>query len=231
MSLFDVIAFDADDTLWHEERKFVDAEQRVVDLLSRYHSADTIRKGLQGYDVANLQFWGYGVKSYVLSMIEAAIELTEGRVTGAEIQKLIDLGRDMLAHPIETFPHVETTLANVSQRYTVLLITKGDLLDQEMKLARSGLGNYFDHVEVVSNKRPESYRRVLHRYNIAPERFMMIGNALRSDIKPVIEIGGNAVYIPAGLSWAHEAAELDKSKFAQLDHIGQIPTYLKQLEG
>lgn len=230
MRLFDVIAFDADDTLWHEERKYIDAEEKIVRLLKDYHSAETIRERLHHYDISNLKFWGYGVKSYVLSMIEAAITLTEGRVTGKEIQQLINLGRDMLAHPIETFPHVETTLANLERTHTLMLITKGDLLDQEMKLARSGLGDYFEYVEVVSDKEPDTYRRVLRRYKIKPERFLMIGNAMRSDIKPVVEIGGNAIYIPAGLAWAHEHAELDKSHFAKLDHIGQVPAYIKQLE-
>lgn len=230
MRQFDLIAFDADDTLWHEERKFVDAEEKIVALLQGYHSAETIRDRLRHYDVANIQFWGYGVKSYVLSMIEAAITITEGRVTGAEIQQLVDLGRAMLAHPIETFPHVETTLANLNLTHSLMLLTKGDLLDQEMKLARSGLGEYFEHVEIVSNKKPENYRRVLQRYNIQPNRFLMIGNAMRSDIKPVVEIGGNAIYIPAGLSWAHEQAELDDAHFAKLDHIGQVPAYIKRLE-
>lgn len=230
MSRFDVVAFDADDTLWHEERKYVDAKQRVIKLLTPYHAEETIRQRLDHFDVTNLQFWGYGVKSYILSMIEAAIELTEGRVRGEEIQQLIDLGRDMLAHPIEAFPHVETTLANLSRTRTLMLITKGDLLDQERKLAQSGLGEYFDHVEILSYKRPENYRHVLKRHGVQPERFVMIGNALRSDIQPVIEIGGHAIYIPAGLAWTHEDAQLDAMKFAQLDHIGQVPTYLAQLE-
>ena len=228
---FDLIAFDADDTLWHEQRKFEDTEERVIELLGEFTSAEKIRASLRSIDVRNLQYFGYGVKGFVLSMIEAAIDCTDRRVTGKEIEQIIGFGRDMLDHPIECFPHVETTLANLALSHTLMIITKGDLLDQETKIARSGLARYFDHIEIVSNKKPATYAALLQRYQVEPRRFLMVGNALRSDILPVVEVGGNAIHIPTALAWLHEHDEkADQSRFITLDHIGEVIGYVQQLE-
>lgn len=228
---FDLIAFDADDTLWHEMRKYEYTEQRFVDLLTPFTSAEKVRSALHALDVNNLKYFGYGVKGFMLSMIEAAISCTEGRVTGKEIQEIVDFGRDMLDEPIELFPHVETTLANLALTHTVMVITKGDLFDQETKVARSGLAKHLDHVEIVSAKTPEVYRGLLEKYNVAPERFLMIGNALRSDVLPVVEIGGHAIHIPAVFDWDHERDDsADFSKFTSLEHIGQVLAFVHQQE-
>lgn len=228
---FDLIAFDADDTLWHEERKFVAIEQRFVALLSGFVSAETIRRSLRTRDVNNLPTFGYGVKAFVLSMIETAIECTDGRVTGKEIQQIVNFGREMLAEPIECFPHVETVLANIALHHTLMLITKGDLFDQESKIACSGLANYFDYIEIVSAKTPATYTQLLTKYAIQPDRFLMIGNALRSDILPVVAAGGHAVHIPTAFVWAHEHDNsADSSTYSSLEHIGQVLGYIQQLK-
>lgn len=228
---FDLVAFDADDTLWHEMRKYEETEERFVELLNGFVSAEKARQALHSLDVDNLKYFGYGVKGFVLSMIEAAIEVTEGRVTGKEIQAIIDFGRNMLDEPIECFPHVETTLANLALSHTVMLITKGDLFDQENKIARSGLAHYFDHIEVVSAKDPPTYKALLQRYNVAPDRFLMIGNALRSDILPVVAIGGHAIHIPTSFVWAHEHDDsADTSTFTTLEHMGQLLDHVHRIE-
>lgn len=224
---FQLIAFDADDTLWHEMRKYQVTESMFVDMLSPYCDPKMVVDRLHSSDIENLRYYGFGVKGFVLSMIDTAITLTNGRVTGDEIGRIIKWGRDMLDHPIECFPHVETTLANVAQTHTVMLITKGDLFDQETKIARSGLAKYFDYVEVVSSKDSATYAALLEKYGVAAEDFLMIGNAMRSDILPVVDIGGNAVYIPSVHDWAYEADNsADTARFDTLDHIGQIPAYI-----
>ncbi len=228
---FDLVAFDADDTLWHELRKYNKAEDRFVEVLGRFVSAEKARTDLHSLDVANLADFGYGVKGFILSMIEAAIDCTDGQVTGKEIHALINIGRDMLHEPLETFPHVETVLANVARTHTTMIITKGDLLDQETKIARSGLARYFDHIEVVSAKTPATYQRLLQKYDVAPDRFLMIGNALRSDVLPVVAIGGHAIHIPAALEWDHEGDDsAEKSTFTTLTHIGEVIAHLHHAE-
>ena len=228
---FDLIAFDADDTLWHELEKYIAVEDRFTEMLMRHVSEEVVRTQLHKTDIENLRYFGYGVKGFVLSMIETAIQLTEGKVTGTEIEQIIQWGRDMLDHPIECFPHVETTLVNLAQKYNVMVLTKGDLFDQETKIARSGLAKYFDYVEIVSEKSAESYTQILTKYNAPPDRFLMIGNALRSDILPVLEIGGHALHIPAGATWAHEQAKIPPDlNYQHLDHIGQVPGWLAAIE-
>ncbi|MGB1249504.1 MAG: HAD family hydrolase [Candidatus Promineifilaceae bacterium] len=228
---FQLIAFDADDTLWHEMRKYESTEELFVDLLSNYCDPKTVLERLRSADVENLRYYGFGVKGFILSMIDAAVTLTEGQVTGAEIGRIIQWGKNMLDHPIECFPHVETTLANLARTYTLVLITKGDLLDQETKVARSGLAQYFDYVEIVSSKDPATYAGLLEKYGVSAENFLMIGNALRSDILPVVSIGGSAVHIPSAHDWDFENDKsADTSQFDTLQHIGQIPAYVANLE-
>lgn len=228
---FQLIAFDADDTLWHEMRKYEATEELFVEMLSRYCDPDTVVERLRSADVENLRYYGFGVKGFILSMIDAAVKLTDGRVTGEEIGRIIQWGRDMLDHPIECFPHVETTLANIARTHTVMLITKGDLFDQETKIARSGLAKYFDHIEVVSSKDSATYAGLLEKVGVSAENFLMIGNAIRSDILPVVNIGGSAVHIPSVHDWDYENDKsADTTQFTTLQHIGQIPAYVAKLE-
>lgn len=226
-----VIAFDADDTLWHNEPYYRDAEAAFRRMLASYHEEDWIQERLFSTEMRNLGHFGYGIKSFVLSMIETAVELTEGRVSGPEIQAIMDLGKGMLAHPVELLPHVENTLRALQGRYRLMVITKGDLLDQEGKLARSGLDSHFTAVEVVSEKDEAVYRAILARYQIEPAEFLMVGNSLKSDILPVVALGAQAVHIPYATTWIHEhVEEVDSSRFTTLEHLGLLPEWLSTQE-
>jgi putative hydrolase of the HAD superfamily len=233
MSAFDVLAFDADDTLWHNERLYLQAQDRFVELLCHYHSPEWIRERLYQTETRNIGHFGYGVKAFALSMIETAVELTEGRICGEDIQVLVTQAKDMLDAEVELLDHVAETIPALAARYTLMMVTKGDLLDQERKIDRSGLGRYFRLVEVVSEKSRASYERLLLRNGIAASCFLMVGNSLRSDIWPVLELGGQAVYVPYTSTWLHEAAEVpgpEQAGFHQLQHIGQLPALLERLE-
>ncbi len=232
MSQFDVIAFDGDDTLWHTEYLYAEAQAKFKQLLAPYLPADGIEDKVYQTEMRNLQQFGYGIKGFVLSLIESAIELTEGRITGREIQTLLDIAKEMLDAEVRLLDHVADTLASLATSYTLMLITKGDLYDQEAKIARSGLVQHFKHVEIVSSKRPETYQLLLSKYRIPPSRFIMVGNSPRSDILPVLEIGGHAVYIPHAITWSHEVADLPQEGhpgYFQLEHIGQLPDLLAKL--
>ena len=229
---FDVIALDADDTLWHNERLFHATQSQFREMLSGYHSPEWIDARLLATETQNLAHYGYGIKGFVLSMIETAIELTEGRITGEEIGRLLEMGRAMLEDPTELLPGVRETVEALAGTYRLVLLTKGDLFDQEMKLARSGLGEMFSAVEIVSEKDARTYAAVMKRQGGAPERFLMVGNSLRSDVLPVLEAGGAAVYIPYEITWAHETvddAALEGRQFAQLRALHELPAWLETL--
>ena len=233
MSKFDVIAFDADDTLWHNERLYVNAQTRFAELLSHYHEPEWVRDRLYQTETRNIQHYGYGIKAFALSMIETAVELTEGRISGKDIQAVIDLAKEMLGAEVQLLDHVQETIPQLADTYPLMVITKGDLLDQEGKILRSGLGEYFQYIEVVSHKTRESYARVLKRVSIPPERFLMVGNSLKSDILPILELGGTAVYIPYDITWLHEAADPPpdgQPGYYLLEHMGQLSMLLEQLE-
>lgn len=233
---FDLIAFDGDDTLWHNERSYREARDRFRRVLSSAGvdvSEDAIDERVNAIEVRNIDYYGYGVSSFVLSLIETAIELSGGRVTGANLHDLIVLAKHMLSEPVELFPLVHDTLSGLAQAYPMMLITKGDLLHQTSKLDRSGLRPFFRHVEVVSHKTPAVYAEILSRHRIDPRRFLMVGNSLRSDVLPVIELGGTAVYVPAELSWAHEHAEVPESAAArlfELPALAALAGLVEQLE-
>ncbi len=230
--MIDLIAFDADDTLWQTETLYIDAKAKFKQLLAHYHDEQWIEQRLDEAEMRNLEHFGYGAKSFTLSMIETAVELTEGRVEGREIQQILEWGKYMLRARVQLLDHVEETIAQLAASSDLMIITKGDLLDQEAKVARSGLGRHFKHVEIVSGKTRDTYATILARYGVEPSRFMMVGNSLRSDILPVVELGGVAVYIPHPLTWAHEAqvdAEIDRDRYVQLDHIGLLPALLEKL--
>ncbi len=234
MSRFQVIGFDADDTLWHNERLYAEVQSGFRKLLSRYHTPEWVDERLHQTEMRNLRHFGYGIKGFALSMIETAIELTDGRISGAEVQTIIDSAKRMLAADVELLDHADETLGSLAAAYPLMLITKGDLHDQEAKIARSGLADRFRHVEIVSDKSPESYRTLLERHHIAAGRFLMVGNSLRSDILPVLAIGAAAVYIPYELTWAHEAAErppAGRAGYYELEHLGLLPDLVRRLEG
>lgn len=232
MPIFDVLAFDGDDTLWHTEHLYAEAQARFKGILTRYLPPDGIEDRLNQIEIRNLPYFGYGIKAFVLTMIEAAIDLTEGRISGGEVQNLLDIGKTMLAAEVRLLDHVADTLARLADSYSLMLITKGDLYDQEAKIARSGIAPYFKNVEIVSNKPAETYQTLLTKHRIEPDHFLMVGNSLRSDILPVLAIGGHAVYIPHPMTWSHEAADpppADQPGYFELENVGQLPDLLARL--
>jgi putative hydrolase of the HAD superfamily len=224
------IAFDADDTLWHNERIFLDAKDKLKTLLSKYQDSDSIDRLLDETETHNIKHFGYGVKAFTLSMIETACQLSDGKINGLEILEIITFARTMLATPITLLDGVETTIHDLQGKYRIMLITKGDLFDQETKLARSGLGDYFDIVEVVANKDRSTYEKLLLRHKIDANKFVMVGNSLRSDILPVLEVGGKAVHIAYETEWFHESVtdeELHGKVFTTLDNLSDLGDWLK----
>ena len=231
-STVDVVAFDADDTLWHNEPVFVEAKNRFCELLQRYHSAEWIDERLYETEMRNLEHYGYGIKSFTLSMIETAVELTEGRINGNEIHHIIELAKDMLRSPIRLLDHVEDTVRSLAGSYRLVVVTKGDLFDQESKIARSGLGDHFDHVEIVSTKTPASYAAVTEKLAVNPSRCVMIGDSLRSEVLPVVEVGGHAIHVPYQTSWEHEHVPPDvaaRYRFLRAESIREVPELLQQM--
>jgi putative hydrolase of the HAD superfamily len=229
-----VVGFDGDDTLWHSETHFDVTQTAFRDLLRRHVPDANIDRRLAEMEMKNLSVYGYGVKSFTLSMLETAIELTEGRIPATDLEVILGWGKKMLLEPTRLLDGVEKTLTELSQRYDLFLITKGDLFDQEGKLARSGLGELFWGVEVVSEKDTGTYRGVFERRGIKPEEFVMVGNSLRSDVVPVVELGARAVHIPYQVTWHHEHVpeeSLPKSGWHRLDSITELGSLLSRLNG
>lgn len=225
------IGFDADDTLWQNETFFRLTQARFNALLADHADRAHLEARLFAAERRNLGHYGFGIKGFVLSMIETAIEVTEGRVPGTVIAEILAHGREMLRHPIELLPHVRETIEALSGRYRLLVITKGDLLDQERKVAQSGLGDLFDAVEIVSDKTSEIYRRIFSRHGEGPERAMMVGNSLKSDVIPAIEAGGWGVFVPHDLTWALESAEPPKAsgRFHQIANLSHLPDLVESI--
>jgi putative hydrolase of the HAD superfamily len=230
-SALSTIGFDADDTLWHNEQFYRLTEERFAGLLAAHAPFDHISRRLLEAERRNLRLYGYGIKGFTLSMIETAIEVTEGRVPGSVIQEILAVGRDLLSHPVETLPHARETLEQLAGAYRLVLITKGDLFDQERKLAQSGLAELFDAVEIVSEKNAATYERIFTRYGDGPQRSMMVGNSLKSDIVPAIEAGSWGVYVPHELTWALEHSEppIEAPRFKRLGHLGELVDLLARL--
>jgi len=227
-----VIGFDADDTLWHNETIFENVHARYRELLSHYHDTATVDRTLFATEMRNLELYGYGVKGFMLSAIETAIALTDGKIPAGEIQQLIGLGREMLAHPVELLEGVAETLGAISAQHRLLVITKGDLRDQERKLAKSGLGTHFHHVEIVSEKNEHAYASIFRKHQIAPEKFLMIGNSLKSDILPVLSLGGYGVYVPYHLTWAAERVDempRAEGRFFQVKNLRELAPLIEML--
>jgi len=201
------IGFDADDTLWHNERFFKLTQDRFAELLADHAEPDELSERLLAAERRNIGHYGFGIKGFVLSMIETAIEVTEERVPAAAIAELMEAGREMLRHPIELLPGAREAVEKAADTHRVVLITKGDLLDQERKLAQSGLGDLFSAIEIVSHKTPQVYRDIFDRHGEGVERAMMVGNSMKSDVVPVVECGGWGVFVPHGLEWEIEKAD------------------------
>jgi putative hydrolase of the HAD superfamily len=224
------IGFDADDTLWHNEKFFKLTQERFVDLLSDHADPDGLDARLLESERRNIGHYGFGVKGFVLSMIETAIEVTDGRVPAAVISDLLEAGREMLAHPIELLPHAREAVEAVAGTHRVMLITKGDLLHQERKLAQSGLGELFDAVEIVSDKDAQTYARIFQAVPGGIAGAMMVGNSMKSDVVPVVEAGGHAVHVPHDLAWALEEASAPRSvRFHSIDDLSALPALVHEI--
>jgi putative hydrolase of the HAD superfamily len=225
-----VLAFDGDDTLWHNESRFRLTQTALRELVRRHVPDADVDDHLFEVEMRNLNLYGYGVKSFTLSMLETAIELTDGRIPAPDLQVILGWGKRMLTEPTVLLDGVKEMLLALSSSYTLLLITKGDLFDQESKLARSGLAELFSGVEILSDKTADSYRSVLKRRDIKPEEFLMVGNSLRSDVVPVVTLGARAVHIPYHVTWHHEHVPdeaLPPAGWHRLDHIAELRDLLE----
>ncbi|HBZ45334.1 MAG TPA: HAD family hydrolase [Maritimibacter sp.] len=232
MSLkLNTIAFDADDTLWQNEQFFRWTEARFAELLSDHAETDHLTERLHEAEKRNLGHYGFGIKGFTLSMIETAIEVTDQKVPASVISEIIRAGQEMLSHPIELLPGVEETVGALAENHHILLITKGDLLDQERKLAQSGLGELFDGVEIVSDKKAPVYAEIFTRHKVAPEAAMMVGNSLKSDVIPVLEAGGWGVHVPHDLTWVFEHADppVNHPRFLEIPSLGALPEAIDRL--
>ena len=225
------VGLDADDTLWHNETLFRLTHARFVDLLDDHGDAETIEARLADVERRNLRLYGYGVKGFTLSMIETAMELCDGGAPPEVVREILAAGREMLAHPVETLPGVDAVVDKLAGKYRLVLVTKGDLLDQERKLAASGLGDRFSAVEIVSEKDRATYERVFARHGTGPEEAVMAGNSMKSDVLPAIEAGAFGVHIPYHVTWAHELADApqDEPRFAALSTIADLPEWIGSL--
>lgn len=226
------IGFDADDTLWHNENLFEDHHRQYCQLLAEFHDAETVERTLYRTEMRNLELYGYGIKSFTLSSIETAIALTEGAISTEELKRIVDFGKAMLTHPVELLDGVAEVVETLSRDYRLVLITKGDLRDQERKIAQSGLAHCFDHCEVVSDKNVETYDRVFRKAGVRIDHFMMIGNSLKSDVQPILDLGGYAVHIPYHVTWEHERlADIPTAheRFHELASIKQLRELLASL--
>lgn len=226
------LGLDADDTLWHNERFFHLTQERFTELLADFAERDHLAERLLAAERRNIRQYGYGIKGFVLSMIETAVEITESRVPGHVIGQIIAAGQEMLAHPIDLLPGVEDTLEALRGRHRLIVITKGDLLDQERKLAQSGLGEMFDAVEIVSEKTPTSYARIFDKHGEGAATALMAGNSMASDVLPAIHAGGWGVFVPHGQEWALEKAEppVDHPRYRQISTLSSLPELLAWIE-
>ena len=225
------IGFDADDTLWQNEAFFRLTEERFAELLAHAAPQDQLMQRLLAAERRNLGHYGFGIKGFMLSMIETAVEVTGGRVTGDVIAEILTAGREMLRHPVDLLPGARETVEALTADYKVLLITKGDLMDQERKLAASGLGDLFHGVEIVSDKTPATYASIFARHGTGAAEGLMVGNSLKSDVLPMLAAGGFGVFVPHGLTWALEAAEMPQRdpRFAEIATLAFLPDLLPKL--
>ncbi len=224
-----VIAFDADDTLWVNETYFREAEKKFGELLSNYETENKIDQELFKLEIENLDLYGYGIKGFMLSMVECALKLSNYTVPQSTIEKILEIGKDMLEKPIELLDGVEEVLESLHGKYKLIVATKGDLLDQERKLEKSGLLKYFHHIEVMSEKKVPDYEKLVNHLDIPAEELLMIGNSLKSDVLPLLDIGASAVHIPFHTTWAHEEVSKQDSLNSDYKTLGSIRDILPLL--
>jgi putative hydrolase of the HAD superfamily len=224
-----VIGFDADDTLWVNEPFFRENEERFCDMLEPYCPRHDILKHLLTIEIRNMELYGYGVKAFVLSMIETAIEISGGTIPNKMVKKIMDMGKEQLEMPVELLPSVKETLKELKQDYRLVLVTKGDLLDQERKLKKSSLSNMFHHIEIVSEKREGEYEKIIRHLDIEPREFMMVGNSLKSDVIPALALDAFAVHVPFHTTWIHEKVDviLTNDKFFEIEKIEDLLSILQ----
>jgi putative hydrolase of the HAD superfamily len=230
---FDLIALDADDTLWHNEIYYRRGRETFNRIIAKYGLHEIYDERLHELEIANLEFYGYGAIGFAVSMAEAAVELTKGQITSEDLIALLDVAKTIISADVELFEGVEETVRSLAQSYALMLVTKGNKLHQSSKIQRSGLGDYFQNIEVVEDKTPATYTAILKRLNVTAERFIMAGNAMRSDILPVLKIGGSAVYIHNDLTWSHEHADLGefpKQRFFEIETINALPELILSLD-
>jgi putative hydrolase of the HAD superfamily len=223
-----VIGFDADDTLWVNETYFREAEEKFTDLLEKYETKNKIDQELFKTEIQNLDLYGYGIKGFMLSMIECALVLSNNEISQKTLGELLDLGKNMISHPVELLNGVEEVLKTLKDKYRLIVLTKGDLLDQERKLERSGLSEYFHHVEVLSDKKEKNYTDLLEHLQIMPSEFLMIGNSLKSDVLPLVQIGARAVHVPFHTTWKHEEVlePLENNGYMTISTLTDILEYV-----
>jgi putative hydrolase of the HAD superfamily len=226
-----VIAFDADDTLWVNEPFFREAEERFASLLEDFMPHHSIMKELFRTEIGNLGLYGYGIKGFMLSMIETAMRITDQKMPLGMIDKILEIGKDMLAKPVDLIPGVEEVLKELNGDYRIVMATKGDLVDQERKLKKSGLEPHFHHIEIMSDKQVADYYKLIRHLDVAPEEFVMLGNSLKSDILPVLELGGHGIHIPFHITWLHEQIEheINHERFYQAERIGEVAELIRKI--
>ena len=224
-----VIAFDADDTLWHNEIYYQRAGAKLKTLLEDYLTPEGIEQALATTESRNISFYGYGIKSFTLSMVETAISVSGGGISAGAILSVLELGREMLGADVLLFEHATAALTRLAGSHELMLITKGDLLEQGSKIRRSGIAHLFRYTEIVQEKTPQTYRLLLERYGIAAGSFVMVGNSLKSDVLPVLEIGGRAVFVPSEHTWAHEHADGQGHTYFEIEHLGLLPDLISSL--
>ncbi|RDY58358.1 HAD family hydrolase [Flagellimonas nanhaiensis] len=225
-----VVGFDADDTLWVNETYFRETEELFADLLEEYETKNKVDQELFKMEMKNLDIYGYGIKGFMLSMIESALDLSNNKIPQETISKILDLGKRMISHPVELLDGVEEVLSKLADKYRLIVLTKGDLLDQERKLEKSGLSKYFHHVEVLSDKKESNYSNLLEHLNIDVNEFLMIGNSLKSDVLPILNIGAKAVHVPFHTTWVHEMVSKEEEQVNNHLKLNSLKDILKYLD-
>lgn len=228
MDKIKVIGFDADDTLWVNEPYYQELERQLCRLMVDYLPSEMVSKELFKTEMQNMELYGYGAKAFILSVIETAIRVSEGMVSASVINEIISLGKALINRDIELLDGIEQLLPQLKGKYQLIVATKGDLLDQERKLKRSGLLPYFHHIEIMSDKQEADYQKLLSRLDISPEQFLMVGNSLKSDVLPVVALGGKGVYVPFHTTWQHEVLPDTAGNYHQIGHIGDLLKILGQ---
>lgn len=226
-----VIAFDADDTLWVNEPFFREAEEKFTSLLEDFMPQHGIMKELYRTEIENLTLYGYGIKGFMLSMIETALRITDHKMPITLVDKIIRIGHEMLEKPVELLPGVEEVLKALNGDYRMVLATKGDLVDQERKLRKSGIEQYFHHIEIMSEKRVGDYQKLIRHLDVQPSEFLMLGNSLKSDILPVLELGGHGIHIPFHITWLHEQIEheVEHERFYKVENIAEAAELIQKI--